>query len=142
MGQWSAWTQLEFSDPPELGVNYSGLRKLRLEYFRDKVSLEIGDVYTIWGRGLLLSQIDDQAIDLDTGVRGLHVNYMHDIFNFNVLAGKLNTWKSSTMVDDFSDRIPNYETDHFLSGANLETEMFGPRLVISYLESREDNYIP
>ena len=53
MGQWSAWTQLEFSDPPELGVNYSGLRKLRLEYFRDKVSLEIGDVYTIWGLSLI-----------------------------------------------------------------------------------------
>lgn len=142
MGQWSAWTQLEFSDPPELGVNYSGLRKFRLEYFHNNLSLEFGDVYTIWGRGLLLNQIDDQAIDLDTGVRGLHINYMHDIFNLNVLAGKLNSWKSSTMVDDFSDRIPNYETDHLLSGANLETEKFGPRLGISYLESREDHYIP
>ena len=52
MGQWSAWTQLEFSDPPELGVNYSGLRKFRLEYFHNNLSLEFGDVYTICGSWL------------------------------------------------------------------------------------------
>ena len=52
LGSWSAWTQLEFSEPPELGVNFSGLRKFKLEYLGKSFSLEIGDVYTIWGRGL------------------------------------------------------------------------------------------
>ena len=103
LNQWSAWGQLELSKPPEIGVNISGLRKVRVEYFKDNLSLEIGDVYTIWGRGLLLNQVDDQAIDLDTGVRGLLLNYTGENYSLNLISGKMNSWKGSTMVDDFSD---------------------------------------
>ena len=59
LGSWSAWSQLEFSEPPELGVDFSGLRKFKLEYLGDNFSLEMGDVYTIWGRGLILNQVDE-----------------------------------------------------------------------------------
>ena len=142
LNQWSAWGQLELSKPPEIGVNISGLRKVRVEYFKDNLSLEIGDVYTIWGRGLLLNQVDDQAIDMDTGVRGLLLNYTGENYSLNLISGKMNSWKGSTMVNNFSDRVPNYETDHLLTGANLETEQLGLRLGLSYLESREDHYIP
>ena len=85
LGSWSAWSQLELSEPPEMGVDFSGLRKLRLEYFGENISLELGDVYTIWGRGLILNQVDDQAIDLDTGVRGLLFGYMKESFTINFI---------------------------------------------------------
>ena len=142
LGSWSAWSQLEFSEPPELGVDFSGLRKFKLEYLGDNFSLEMGDVYTIWGRGLILNQVDDQAIDLDTGTRGLLLGYFHDSFTLNIITGKLRNWKSTPVVVDFNDRVPNYETDHFLTGAIIETENFGPRLGLSFLQSNENHFLP
>ena len=142
LGTWSAWGQVELSEPPEMGVDFSGLRKLRLEYFGENLSLEMGDVYTIWGRGLILNQVDDQAIDLDTGVRGLLFGYMRESFAINFISGKMQPWKSSPVIDNFSDRVPNYQTDHFLTGANFETEKLGPRFGLSFLQSREDHFLP
>lgn len=142
LGSWSGWGQFELSEPPEMGVDLSGFRKLRLEYFGENLSIELGDVYTIWGRGLILNQVDDQAIDLDTGVRGLLFGYMRESFTINLISGKMQTWKSSPVIEEFSDRVPNYQTDHFLAGANFDTEVFGPRLGLSLLQSREDHFLP
>lgn len=142
LGSLSGWGQFELSEPPEMGVDFSGVRKLRLEYFGENLSLELGDVYTIWGRGLILNQVDDQAIDLDTGVRGLLFGYMRESFAINFISGKMQPWKSSPVIDNFSDRVPNYQTDHFLAGANIETETLGPRFGLSFLQSRENHFLP
>ena len=56
----TAWSQFEFSDPPELGLDMNGLRKFRLDYLNGPIELSVGDIYRIWGRGLILNQFDDQ----------------------------------------------------------------------------------
>ena len=76
------WTQFEFSDPPELGRSFSGLRKIRLEYQRGPIDLILGDIYNIWGRGLLLNQFDNQGIDIDNGLTGLNFQFSNDRYNF------------------------------------------------------------
>ena len=53
-GAFTNWIQLEFSDPPELGRRVNGVRKLRLEYENGPVTLKLGDLYEIWGRGFLV----------------------------------------------------------------------------------------
>ncbi len=138
LGSWSGWGQFELSEPPEMGVDLSGFRKLRLEYFGENLSIELGDVYTIWGRGLILNQVDDQAIDLDTGVRGLLFGYMRESFTINLISGKMQTWKSSPVIEEFSDRVPNdLDLRHNFAGAygELSHELFDAFVEVAYRSS-------
>ena len=75
------WIQLEYSDPPELGRSINGVRKFRLEYDNGPIQLKLGDLYEIWGRGLVLNSVDDQAIDRDSGIRGITLMYNSDLFS-------------------------------------------------------------
>ena len=43
-GNWMSWLELEFSEPPILGPDYKGIRKLRLDYVGDFAQLKIGDI--------------------------------------------------------------------------------------------------
>ena len=114
------WTQFEFSDPPELGRPVQSLRKLRLEYLSGNMTLKIGDVYEFWGMGMALNQVDDQAIDFDTGLRGLLLTYDNNFFKWTVLKGKTHTWKSTNLIDNYDERVPNFDTKHDLIGSNIE----------------------
>ena len=40
-GNWSSWIELEHSDPTMLGKNYKGLRKGRVEYYRNNIEIKI-----------------------------------------------------------------------------------------------------
>ena len=66
-GNYMGWIELEFSNPPILGLDYKGIRKLRLDYIGDITQLKIGDLYEYWGNGMILNSVDDKSIDLDTG---------------------------------------------------------------------------
>ena len=74
-GNFTGWLQYEYSDPPELGFPIKDLRKYRLEYGSGPWSLKLGDIYEVWGRGLVLAQLDDQGIDFDNSSRGYLLNY-------------------------------------------------------------------
>ncbi|MDP7610063.1 MAG: hypothetical protein QF814_10130, partial [Candidatus Marinimicrobia bacterium] len=63
-GNFTTWIQFEFSDPPELGRSFSGLRKIRLEYQRGPIELMLGYIYNIWGRGLLLTNLTIKVLIL------------------------------------------------------------------------------
>ncbi|NQU28983.1 MAG: hypothetical protein HQ528_11890, partial [Candidatus Marinimicrobia bacterium] len=76
-GDLSAWMQFEYSNPPEVGIPFQGLRKIRLEYSKGPVQLKLGDLYEIWGRGLVLNQRDDQKLDFDNGLTGLSIAGVH-----------------------------------------------------------------
>ena len=49
------WFQFEYSKPPEIGIGINGLRKFRVDYSDGPFELSIGDIYKIWGRGLILN---------------------------------------------------------------------------------------
>ena len=113
---WTAWLEFEHSNPPELGRQNIGLRKIRLEYQSDSYALKIGDIYEYWGNGLIFNMLDDQAIDLDTGVKGALLSYSNDLVGVEYLYGKQRSWRSTIHAPDFNERIPNHRTDYELNG--------------------------
>lgn len=141
-GRTISWLQFEFSDPPELGKRISGLRKIRIEYRGEQAQIEVGDLYKIWGRGLVLNQLDDQAIDLDNGLTGVGFTYQTSRFQGQILAGNQDIYKSSNLVLGFNDRTPNYTTHHSLFGVDLLKQFHGLSLGYSFLQSRERHPIP
>ncbi|GIR18944.1 MAG: hypothetical protein CM15mP33_04660 [Candidatus Neomarinimicrobiota bacterium] len=56
---------IEQSSPPEIGLDEKGLRKFSLAYYTDYWSVELGDIYQTWGRGLILNQADYQNLDFE-----------------------------------------------------------------------------
>lgn len=121
--QWSGWLELEYANPPELGRDFIGLRKFRLEYLNNNTTIKFGDLYEFWGRGLILNMIDDQSIDLDNGITGALYNWSNNVLGFEILAGKQNVWRLSNQAPNFNDRVPNYK---------IKNDIYGGRTLFSY----------
>lgn len=136
----AVWTQFEYSNPPEFGRSIRGLRKFRLEYTRDSQYLKIGDFYEIWGRGLMLYQYDDQAIDFDNAITGIsYRNSASDLINWGLLAGNGSVWYNEFGYHNppFSDRVPNYQRRHRVIGADGELSLSNLIVGTSFLQARE-----
>jgi len=134
---YQGWTQFEFSDPPELGRPVQELRKLRFEYLSGNMTAKIGDIYEFWGMGMALNQVDDQAIDFDTGIRGALFSYNNDFLKWTILKGQTHTWKSTNLVKGFDERVPNFDTNHDLLGTNLEYTFESGMAGINLIQSSE-----
>ena len=115
-GAFTNWIQLEYSDPPELGRRINGVRKLRLEYENGPVTLKFGDLYEIWGRGLVLNSVDDQPIDRDTGIRGLSARYTTESFTGQFITGRADISQSTIYALDYNTRTHNYHLNYNLYG--------------------------
>ncbi len=136
-GNFNQWLQLEFSDPPELGRAINGLRKLRLEYNRGAIALKLGDLYEIWNRGIVLNSLDDQAIDRDTGIRGMSVDYSGKGFDVHFITGLADISQSTVATIGFNDRTHNYTTKHNLYGLKVDYDLGEYHLGASFLQSKE-----
>ena len=140
----STWCQLEFSDPPELGIEMNGLRKFRLDYTNGPLELSVGDIYQIWGRGLILNQFDDQNVNLDNGLRGLSFVLIEDDYALNLISGLSNIGR---VTSDFSNNLdselrkPNHFSDHSLFGSDIEFFREQFNLALTFLQSRESHPI-
>ncbi len=139
---WTGWLQLELANPPELGREVKGLRKFRLEYVKDSFTLKMGDLYEFWGKGLVLNMVDDQAIDLDTGVRGGLLNWSNDIFNLDLIGGTQAIWRLSNQVADFDDRVPNYGIENTIYGGRAGLTSGKWSVGIQLLKAGEDHPNP
>ena len=113
---WIGWLELEHSNPPELGRKNIGLRKIRIEYQGNNFALKLGDIYEYWGNGLIFNMIDDQSIDLDTGLKGALISYTNDFAIFEYIYGNQRSWRSTIHMPDFDERIPNFRTNYILNG--------------------------
>ena len=140
----TTWFQFEYSNPPEIGLTKNGLRKFRVDYVADNIELSVGDIYKIWGRGLILNQFDDQDVDLDNGYRGLSFGLIENDYSLNLIAGNSNISNitSDYMYDlDLEVRKPNYFPKHSLFGGDLELFRGQVSLATSFLQSRESHPI-
>ena len=130
----------ENSKPPEIGLDQSGLRKYLIGYYNKIWSIELGDIYQTWGRGLLLNQLDFQNLDFDTGSRGIGIKFQKNKYLFNVLAGDIKTSKSITSVSNYNPRVPNYHVNHSIYGADYnyfnQHYNFGISIIISDEKAR------
>ena len=138
-GNFVNWLQFEFSDPPELGRSLNGLRKLRLEYNRGDLTINLGDLYEIWGRGLILNSIDDQPIDRDTGIRGISINYNAHPLEMQFITGRSTFVQSTIYAPGFNNRFHNYSTSYNLYGIDLNYTLGNHYFGTSFLQSKEDH---
>ena len=56
--------------------------------------------------------VDDQSIDLDTGVRGGLFSYFKDKYAIETIIGNQKTWRSTNQAPAFDERIPNYQINN------------------------------
>ncbi len=135
------WLQYEYSLPPELGSPFNGLRKVRIEYHKGSLGIKVGDIYEIWGRGLVLNQVDDQIIDKDNGIRGVYLQYNQGPFRLNILTGNSQLKRQSTEVAGNDTRRSNYATDHQVFGTDLSFSKSHYTFGTSFLQSHENHYL-
>ena len=129
---------LELSDPPEIGLKEEGIREFSLGYYNKNLSIELGDFYQTWGRGLILNQTDYQHLDFNTSATGLSVGYEKDYISLNVIAGETNPRKSTTFLGDYDPRVPNYILKQTLYGSDLSIESPESTMGLSILFTEEE----
>lgn len=122
------YSQLEFSDPPVFGIIRTRLNQLvnrySLEYETDKITLKLGDLDELYGRGLAYYSFADQNVDYDNLLNGLSINYY---FNERL---KLSTLWGKTQIDyRFSPILRtsdmNLNTSALASSMTYENDFFG-----------------
>ncbi|NQV37517.1 MAG: hypothetical protein HQ509_05875 [Candidatus Marinimicrobia bacterium] len=136
----NGWVQFEYSRPPEIGRSFTGFRKFRLEYQTDKFYAKFGDIYEIWGRGLILNQTDDQTVDLDNGTRGFLLDYRNAFSETKILHGISKIWKQSDKIANYDARVPNYYMNHSVLGVDESINVFGLDLGLTFLQVNEIHY--
>ena len=136
--RFEALFSLELSDPPEIGLKEEGIREFLLGYYNKNLSIELGDFYQTWGRGLILNQTDYQHLDFNTGATGLSVGYEKDYISLNVIAGEINPRKSTTFLGDYDPRVPNYILKQTLYGSDLSIESPESTMGLSILFTEEE----
>jgi len=138
------WFQFEYSKPPEIGMSINGLRKFRIDYSDGPFELSVGDIYKIWGRGLILNQFDDQDVNLDNGYRGLSFSIIKDNYTIDLISGISNIHRISQdywQNIDQESRKPNHLSKHSMFGSDLEFFQGPFSLGLSFLQSRENHPI-
>ena len=116
-GPWSLNSMIEFSNPPEIGVFFQGIRRMTFNYKTNYTDFSIGDIYRSWGKGLVLNQYDDISIGYDNGVRGVSISYDKDNNFFEFLSGNKKL-RSFSGFENFS-REPDKSTSNNLIGAHF-----------------------
>ena len=129
----------ERSTPPEIGLDERGLRKYLIGYYKENWSLEFGDIYQTWGRGLILNQLDYQNLDFDTGAEGVGFKFSKPNLSVNLIVGDLALSKSTTSHSGYNPRIPNYFIDQFIYGADFNHFIKGFNYGLSILAVEENS---
>lgn len=62
----------EMDDPSEVGRSFQGLRRRWIQYKKDRVELQAGDVTALFGRGLTLNLFESRPLNYDTWLDGLY----------------------------------------------------------------------
>jgi hypothetical protein len=75
--------------PPEIGVEFSGIRKRFIEFTRSDLSVRAGDSYSLYGRGLALNLFENRALGFDTGLDGVKFLYQSRLLKATATGGKV-----------------------------------------------------
>lgn len=65
----------ELSDPSEVGPNFQGIRRRWIEYKKDGLDLQAGDVYALYGRGLAVNMFESRPLNYDSWLDGFSGSY-------------------------------------------------------------------
>ena len=130
---------LEFSNPTEIGLKQEGVREFLFGYYNEHFSLELGNFYKTWGRGLILNQVMYQHLDFDTGARGVSIDYQKDDIALSIIGGKSDLRKSTTFLGDYNPRVPNYFLEQNIYGSDLTLSSSDLTMGFSLLLTEQSN---
>lgn len=82
--------RLEYSNPPEYGLNFIGLRKKYIEFNSNNLNLRAGDFYALFSKGLTLNLFENRNLAFDNGIEGLRATYESNFLKAQLLGGDLN----------------------------------------------------
>ncbi len=99
--------RLDVSNPPEYGIPFRGIKKKFIEYSKDGISLRVGDLYTLFSRGLSLNLFENRNLAYDTNLEGLKFEYRTKILRLELVGGTINFLEPSTLYDQ-NQRFENY----------------------------------
>jgi hypothetical protein len=118
-GDWTVYSQLEYSRPPEFGNSFTGVHKFRLEYLTDNLDVRLGHVYPLWNRGLVLNLRYERDLGYDSGLLGFESSYaLSDHWRLMAAGGKQNFDLSSPTHEDL--RGHDWTESAWAGGAGIE----------------------
>jgi len=79
--------RLLHDDPPESGIQFTGIRKRYMEFTKEDIVVRVGDSYTLFGRGLALNLFERRTLGFDTGLDGVKVTYANSVVKAIVTGG-------------------------------------------------------
>ncbi len=101
-------TQLEYSDPPIFGIPVNGLNNFVVDYMRDNYSVKLGNLYSLYARGLSLNMTQNQNIDYDNSVTGIEFKYtLNDLNLFGVWGTSEFNYRSNPASIETDLRLDN-----------------------------------
>ena len=122
----------EMDDPSEVGQSFQGLRRRWIEYNKDKLLLQAGDVSALYGRGLAINAFESRPLNYDSWLDGVKGEYEYrwnkEDFDFQpslgvrMIAGTLqfhNVVDTTQPVQTVSARA-----------ANAQIGFFGKKLIL------------
>ena len=123
------YAQLEYSRPPLKGFNFTGLNNYHLEYSSNNSfglnKIKIGDIYTLYGRGLAINMFQDHQIDYDNSLKGIETSYYIDesLTLFFLAGSKKDFWfRFNTVEEEPSLKVENYA---YMFGVEKNSDNWG-----------------
>ena len=93
----TAGFRLLYDIPPEVGLEFKGIKRRFFEYDGSNLSARIGDFSQLYGRGLAINLFENRGLGYDTWMDGVKAKYKNEYFSINAIYGTL----------DFKDSIDN-----------------------------------
>ena len=130
------WIQYEYSNPPDIGIPMNDIRKFRVEYSAGSYNFKLGDIYEIWGRGLVLNQFDDHITNFDNGTRGMMLEYSNGPITLSHINGNSNMYSNQ-----FDDRVPDFNNVHNMNANRVQYDWNSMSIGLTQLRSNEDHQV-
>ena len=130
------WIQYEYSNPPDIGIPMNDIRKFRVEYSAGSYNFKLGDIYEIWGRGLVLNQFDDHITNFDNGTRGMMFEYSNGPITLSHINGNSNMYSNQ-----FDDRVPDFNNVHNMNANRFQYDWNSISIGLTQLRSNEDHQV-
>jgi len=142
-GNFSIWSNFEFSSPPRIGPDHLGLRKLRMMWESDYLSVSAGDLYGQFGRGLALNLWESQGIDWDSSLRGIWLTTRpNEKLTVDIVSGNSAGGRHLPIGPGVDPRIRDFSEDATVSALLLSVDNILPNLSIGLYGVDVDAFKP
>jgi len=142
-GNFSIWSNFEFSSPPRIGPDHLGLRKLRMMWESDYLSVSAGDLYGQFGRGLALNLWESQGIDWDSSLRGIWLTTRpNEKLTVDIVSGNSAGGRHLPIGPGVDPRIRDFSEDATVSALLLSVDNLLPNLSIGLYAVDVDAFKP